>query len=236
MKSIMEEASTITKAIENAWNRASQPQEFTVKILELPKTSFFGLKTSKSAKIALIFSETAVRVKEQSPKPIRPLPQRQERKESNQQRQEASSDKQLHRRPLQSREQQKDQRHHEARPDKHEQRRPQGPQQCQPYRQSSDEQRRHSHENWTPEMVEMAHDWAKETLVLMGKPEIRVAPHVSQNYLKLRFDQPIMEDQKQEETQLKSWGNLAMEAIREKTNKPLRNLRIILESNSSRRS
>ena len=64
----MEEASSITKAIENAWNRAGQPQEFTVKILELPRTSFFGLKTSKSAKIALFFNEATVKVKEQVPK------------------------------------------------------------------------------------------------------------------------------------------------------------------------
>ena len=68
MKSIMEEASTISKAIETAWNRAGQPQEFTVKILELPKTSFFGLKTSKSAKIAFFFTEVAPKPREFQPK------------------------------------------------------------------------------------------------------------------------------------------------------------------------
>ena len=71
----MEEASTISKAIENAWNRAGQPQEFSVKILEFPKTSFFGLKTSKSAKIAFFFNELTVKVKEQpqQQRPARPL-------------------------------------------------------------------------------------------------------------------------------------------------------------------
>ena len=64
MKSIMEEASSITKAIENAWNRAGQPQEFSVKILELPKTSVFWLKTAKSAKIAFFFNELTVKAKE----------------------------------------------------------------------------------------------------------------------------------------------------------------------------
>jgi hypothetical protein len=256
MKSIMEEASTITKAIENAWNRAGQPQEFTVKILELPKTSFFGLKTAKSAKIALIFNELTVKAKEQPQKQVRPLAPRQpqerrEQRESNL-RQETSKEQpersqHPQRRPLQPRDQQRDQqrseRSHEGRqagrPD---QRRQQG--QRQPYRsegQGSDEQRRHeprTHEReiWSPEMVEAAHDWVKETLVLMGKPDIKVTPQVSHNYLKLYLDQQVMDDYKQEETQLKSWGSLAMEAVREKANQPLRSLRIILESNPSRRT
>lgn len=54
MKSIIEEASSIVKAIEAAWIRAEKPQEFSVKIFEEPEKNFFGMVT-KSAKIALIF-------------------------------------------------------------------------------------------------------------------------------------------------------------------------------------
>jgi hypothetical protein len=54
MKSIMEEASSIVRAIEAAWIRAEKPQEFSVKIYEEPEKNFFGMVT-KSAKIALIF-------------------------------------------------------------------------------------------------------------------------------------------------------------------------------------
>lgn len=56
MKSIMEEASSISKAIEQAWNRAGKPAEFTIKVLETPERNIFGL-TTKSAKIALFFDE-----------------------------------------------------------------------------------------------------------------------------------------------------------------------------------
>ena len=42
-----------------------------------------------------------------------------------------------------------------------------------------------SQENWTPEMVETAQDWVKETLVMTGKPDISITPYVSHNYLKL---------------------------------------------------
>ena len=54
MKSIIEEASSIVKAIEAAWIRAEKPHEFSVKIFEEPEKNFFGMVT-KSAKIALIF-------------------------------------------------------------------------------------------------------------------------------------------------------------------------------------
>jgi hypothetical protein len=56
MKSIMEEASSLTKAIENAWNRAGKPQSFSIKIFQDAEKNFFGM-TTKKAKIALFFAE-----------------------------------------------------------------------------------------------------------------------------------------------------------------------------------
>ncbi len=62
MKSIIEEASSITKAIENAWKRADQPAEFSVRIFEIPQKNLFGF-TTKSAKIGIFFEETKKREK-----------------------------------------------------------------------------------------------------------------------------------------------------------------------------
>ncbi len=56
MKSIIEEASSISKAIENGWSKAGKPKEFSVKIFEEPTKNFFGL-TIKSAKIGIFFEE-----------------------------------------------------------------------------------------------------------------------------------------------------------------------------------
>ncbi len=56
MKSIMEEASSVSKAIEKAWARADKPASFSVKVLEHEVKNFFGL-TSKPAKIAFYFEE-----------------------------------------------------------------------------------------------------------------------------------------------------------------------------------
>lgn len=276
----MEEASSIAKAIETAWNRAGQPTEFTIKVLELPQTSFFGLKTSKSAKVAFFFNEATVTVKSkdsiQGPRQQRPVtlrqpgskPEQDQRRPHNQRPERDGSDykaSQENRQPREQREQreQREPRENRGFEQRQDQRnRPQGPRRPDDRNRRSEygknpsdrsdfakapsdrhEDRRPRHEterseqgytqereSWTPEMVQVAHEWIKETLVLMGKPDINVNTHVSHNYLKVSLSAPVLDDARQEETQLKSWGMLAMEAVREKAGKPLRSLRIILES------
>lgn len=66
MKSIIEEASSIQKAIEQAWDRAGKPLEFSIKVFQLPQKNFFGF-TKVSAKIGIFFGET----QPHSEKPVR---------------------------------------------------------------------------------------------------------------------------------------------------------------------
>jgi predicted RNA-binding protein Jag len=56
MKSLVEEASSIAKAIEKAWDRAGKPQAFSVKIYETGEKNFLGF-TKKSAKVGIFFEE-----------------------------------------------------------------------------------------------------------------------------------------------------------------------------------
>ena len=56
MKSIMEEASSIMKAIEKGWASAGQPKEFTIKVYEEPQKNFLGM-TTRPAKIGIFFTE-----------------------------------------------------------------------------------------------------------------------------------------------------------------------------------
>lgn len=57
MKSLVHEATSIAKAIDQAWHIAGCPERFTVKILEQPERNFFGF-TTRSAKVALLYEET----------------------------------------------------------------------------------------------------------------------------------------------------------------------------------
>ncbi len=61
MKSIIEEAPSILKAIEKAWARAGNPVEFSVKIFEDSQRNFFGM-TSKNAKVGVFFEIEPIRV------------------------------------------------------------------------------------------------------------------------------------------------------------------------------
>lgn len=56
MKSIVQEASSITKAIEQGWQRAGKPAEFTIKIFEQGSRGFLGFG-STPAKVGIFFKE-----------------------------------------------------------------------------------------------------------------------------------------------------------------------------------
>ena len=60
MKSVIAEAATISKAIEEAWKSAGCPIEFFTKIIEKPKPGFLGFG-SKSAVIALFFTKDSIK-------------------------------------------------------------------------------------------------------------------------------------------------------------------------------
>ena len=59
MKSIIEQASSIMKAIEKAWGQAEQPKEFSIKIFEKEERNFFGM-TTKPAKIGIFFGDKPI--------------------------------------------------------------------------------------------------------------------------------------------------------------------------------
>jgi len=58
MKSLIEEASTIGKAIEKAWERAGKPEHFSVKICENPEYGFLGI-TKKYGKVVFFFEDAS---------------------------------------------------------------------------------------------------------------------------------------------------------------------------------
>ena len=256
MKSIMEESSTVAKATEIAWKRAGNPQEFTVKVLEFPQTGFFGLKTIKSAKIALFFNER-VQPSQPARAQVRPQraphnaapngqPYRDEQPRRNDSRPEArqpyrpveqaSRDQQPHREQQPYREQQ---------PRRFDSRNQQGRQDSRPHYNRHEDRRDQSRENdhasrpvenrgyneqaWNESMSHTAQDWIKDALQMLGHGSVQIAPHVSHNYLKIRLSDHVSTDPQQEEMLLKSWGSLAMEAVREKAQQPLRHLRVVVE-------
>lgn len=54
MKSIIQQASSIAKAIEQGWNKAGKPNSFSIKIFEHPEHNFLGM-SRKPAKIGIFY-------------------------------------------------------------------------------------------------------------------------------------------------------------------------------------
>lgn len=66
MKSVIQESSSLGKAIDLAWSKAGCPAEFSVKILQKPERGFLGLN-STAAKIVMFFDETKASSSQQQP-------------------------------------------------------------------------------------------------------------------------------------------------------------------------
>lgn len=92
MKSIIQQASSVLKAIEKGWESAGRPKEFSIKIFEEPKKNFIGM-TVQSAKVSIFFDEKTIKgeIEKEPVKKIEPVqkpvkkefhkPERVERKE-----------------------------------------------------------------------------------------------------------------------------------------------------------
>jgi predicted RNA-binding protein Jag len=68
MKSVIEEGSSISKAIETGWIKAGKPKEFTVKVFQEAKKNFFGF-TKVAAKVAIFFHEEIKEKTQYRPRP-----------------------------------------------------------------------------------------------------------------------------------------------------------------------
>lgn len=203
MKSIMEEASTIAKAIENGWQRAGKPQEFTVRILEHPERNFLGL-TTKPARISLFF-EGALKTTTPLPKKESSIRETSQRTSMTQYSTERSSHKPAHEglRPT-----------HRSRP----------------LRQTTHTQGQviaPVNRQWQEQAVAHAQQWLTDCLAAMGIS----APieHVVQGEtLELHVGSALVQDKEKERLLCKSLAHITFEALRNKTKLDLRSLRITI--------
>src|SRR3990167_6782664 len=59
MRSVIQEASSLALAIEQAWEKAGKPKDFSIKIFQEAEKGFFGLKVTRKAKVGLFFENVA---------------------------------------------------------------------------------------------------------------------------------------------------------------------------------
>lgn len=219
MKSLIEEASSISKAIEKAWERAGNPHSFSVKIFELPEKNFIGM-TTKYAKVGLFFEDK---------KPTETVPKKHIEKATPAHVQK-SFEKKSHASPTPNQKLKDDEASATVRKNKvktHSQ-------------QSTQTELRTSHTNssdqtpveitatWNDQMKAHLEAWLKEVLVLIGLPEVEFTCQEQKNILKVNFDSPLIGNELKESLLYKNISYLGMVSLRTYFKNEMKHLKILL--------
>lgn len=200
MKSLVEEASSVSKAIENAWKRADQPTEFSVRIHELPQKNMFGF-TSKPAKIALFFQEESK--KSGSHKTVshtsstNPIPS-------------VSKPVTVKTQPKKPVEQ------------------PQPQKAAKPAPAAPKAPRTETAEPWSKEMVTYAENWLRELLQKLEIKDSNFQMTPQRYHLKISFASPVFAEDEKNRAFFRNCAHLVLQATRNSFKRPLKGFKAIL--------
>ena len=225
MKSIIHEASSIGKAIEQGWQKAGCPKEFSVRILEEPERNFIGM-TVKTAKIAIFFGERT-----QQPTST---PQAPRRREIIQQR-ERPTYAQSAQAPARERPQRQRPELRTERPERIERaERPERPERFErterPERSydstPTDGKERPSF--WTDEHASFAREWISGALIALGKPTAPFVIETKGYHLHIALGEKLLDDAAREKHLFANCAFLLGEALKRQFRTSLRGHKIVL--------
>lgn len=200
MKSILEEASTIMKAIEKGWIQAGKPREFSVKVLEEPVKNFIGM-TTKSAKIGLFFDERSIARKDTT-RDARP-----QRKEHA--REYVKPVAKTPTRPQHTTSQA-------------------APAQQEPKKEQKRATEQRPRNVWSDDLITNAQSWLTECLRRIDKEHIQFTATPKQAQLIITFKNTVIDDEMKQRTFFRSSSYLLMQSLRSQSKKSLRGLTILL--------
>ena len=216
MKSIIEEASSIVKAIEKGWASAGKPTEFTVKVLEQPTYNFLGFNT-KPAKISFFFDDrtiTASIEKQQRGDSKKPQPRQQQAQPQSKQPQARSQRPERAQQPQHPETQTKERAAQPKRPE----------------RVNQPAKERTPQLSWNQEGVTMATDWVKQFLSTINKGNINFTTTIQNHILKIDFSSSITGNNHKELTLFKNAAHLLMSSLRNATNSELKQLKVVFST------
>lgn len=210
MKSVIQEASSIAKAIDQAWEKAGKPADFSIKILEQPQKNFFGL-TSHPAKVSLCFEE---RVQGQGRRDNR-VPRQQQSNKRDWASFHPSQEQQPRRAPQQMRQEPRATQAQQGRPEHREER-----------QQEQRMQRPQAH--WEQPMIAFAEQWLKDVLKEMNCDHITFTVEPSNAFLRFTLSNHLVDNIEKEKRMLAGMSLLMLEAIKRNFKAGLRRHRIVL--------
>lgn len=202
MKSIMQEASSVVKAIEKGWEVAGKPKEFSIKVFEEPKKNFIGL-TVQSAKIGIFFDEKVSLSKEKekvpfvkkTEQPIKPLPRKEAPVKIEKPKSEIREIRKV-----------------EDTSTKHE------------FKERPKDQKI----VWTPEMIQLAQKWLTDVLRIGNLSAAGFKAQAHHYQLSIKFDKHLLPHQEKEPQLLRNFSLLLIQALRHSLKRPLRGFKVIM--------
>jgi hypothetical protein len=223
MKSIMEQASSIIKAIEKAWISADSPKEFSVKVFEKEEKNFFGM-TTKPAKIGIFFNDafpvpvekSSIKDGEKKNNPnitkpvVRPVKQQAQAPQQTKNREHVVQKQTPVSRPV-------------AAP-KQEQR---SQEQLQKRVVSASESSQ-STTHWTSTLQDAAQAWVSKALVLMNKEGVTFTSEIEGKNLMVTFNKPLLLNPMQEKQLFRSIAHLVIASLRNQYKNEIKDLKIVL--------
>ena len=224
MKSIIEQASSIMKAIEKAWDQADKPKDFSIKIFEKEEKNFFGM-TTKPAKIGIFFTDKPTTHDKSTIKP------RSEIKECRDE---------VKQQPLHKQQPQPVVKPQPARPEQ--QSRPEQSRIIVPKKpvyqrelnpsatkqEDISEKPRRISATWNDTMIQSTESWLKKTLSLMEMNGINFTTEIAGKNLKLTFNTPLIADVMHEKQLFRSFAHLIMSSLRNQYKQEIKDLKVIL--------
>lgn len=200
MKSIIEEASSIAKAIENGWIKAGKPKEFTIKIFEEAEKNFFGM-IKRSAKVGIFYSDKLDHTKQKlSPSPhtsksssARIISQSKSMEATSKGKEPRLSEKNI---------------------SKH-----------QPEKMAQ-EKSLNQESIWTPEMIAHVNNWLKQVLEIMKNPA-HFSINAERFHLKIQFDRAFFEDKSREKQFFSGLSILLFQILKITYRRPLKGFKIL---------
>ena len=226
MKSIIQKASTIQKAVEDAWNAAGKPQEFSIRVLEHPQKGFLGF-TKSPAKIALVFEEQRGREPRQREREPREGRYQQRGGRYREQPEQRETAKGAGREPREQREPRAPREPREQR-EPRELQRESAPEQGQQAPRQPPAQQHRLEGQWTDELVASAQKWLTEVLATMGKGNITFTTEVQTFNLRVVLSRRLCEDDTKEKHLFASFSTLMMASLKREYRRALRGHKIVI--------
>jgi predicted RNA-binding protein Jag len=219
LKSVIEESSSVIKAIEKAWAQVGKPAEFSVKVFESEQKNFLGMSV-KSAKIGIFFQDQTTEASSKDTHRAE-RPQRHERNSNRPAFGEQGNKPEREQRPERAERERGGERNPRHR---------QGPREGGREGFQPERERREPQSNtprWSERMLSDVRVWLETTLKLVGS-QITFTTQVHNYCLKIVFSQHIFADNEKERAFYRLASYLMMQSLRTSSKDSFRGFKIIM--------